>query len=389
MLILKEQGVAYVVAVDEGSPAEEAGLVPGDILSVIGGFSTRSLPLHRIQEQLAGPEGTVLKIERLRQGSKTEVDLTLKAYARGSVELSSHKDVAVLRIAGFHPGTYGDVKASLDALASGEALPGAVKAGKLVVDLRGVAGGDGDVAYKVAGLFSSGHLGKLVGRSGDVQSFDAEGEPLWKAVEEPARPSLKLVTEAEAAAPETPVAPENPGSDGETDGDASEVAATTSEEAAEKEQAEKDEAEKEAKMHSNLVVLVNRGTQGAAEILVAVLEQHLSAVLVGEGTFGHSGLQQIITLSNGGEVHLTRAFYTGPDGEPLDASLRADLRVRDRLQSVPPEAVDPAAAAEVVDPISVDGTGDDENGPAVDPVLERGVDFLLREDTPAEAAAAA
>lgn len=319
VMILKEQGVAYAVAVDEGSPADEADLAPGDILSTIDGRSTREMSLHRIQELMAGPKGTMLKVERLRQGSKTIVELTLNEYPHAGVELSVHKGLPVLRIPSFHDKVKADVEASLQAVRKEGPFPDLEDPGKLVIDVRGVAGGDTESAYQVAGLFAQGDLGKLLGRSGELRVFSAADAPSWSG---------------------------------------------------------------------KLVVLVDRGTQGAAEVLSAVLKQQLDAVLVGEETFGHSGLQESVSLSNGGQVLLTRAFYTGPDGEALDSGQVADVRVRSFSGSSPePTAEEPvdddSVVGEPANDNSADTAGDDGKAEAsvTDPVLERGVDFLLNDET--------
>jgi carboxyl-terminal processing protease len=76
-----------------------------------------------------------------------------------------------------------------------------------------------------------------------------------------------------------------------------------------------------------LVVLIDRATQGAGEILAAVLQQAAAADLVGERTFGHAGRQSAVSLSTGGELFLTDAFYTGPDNEPLNSSLVPEVAV--------------------------------------------------------------
>jgi carboxyl-terminal processing protease len=76
-----------------------------------------------------------------------------------------------------------------------------------------------------------------------------------------------------------------------------------------------------------LVVLVNRGTLGAAEVLASVLRQNAGAELVGERTFGHAGRQDSAELSSGGELFFTDAFYTGPDGVPLAEALKPDESV--------------------------------------------------------------
>ncbi|MEO1370437.1 MAG: PDZ domain-containing protein, partial [Acidobacteriota bacterium] len=57
MVVLKEQGVAYVMALAEGSPAAKAGLEQGDILATLNGDDTRGMPLFEIQRRLAGAAG--------------------------------------------------------------------------------------------------------------------------------------------------------------------------------------------------------------------------------------------------------------------------------------------------------------------------------------------
>ena len=84
----------------------------------------------------------------------------------------------------------------------------------------------------------------------------------------------------------------------------------------------------------DLVVLVDRGTLGAAEVLAAVLDDAAQATIVGEPTFGHAGHRAQVELSSGGILELTDAFYTGPDGELLDDSLEPDLLVDERSRTL-------------------------------------------------------
>jgi carboxyl-terminal processing protease len=85
--------------------------------------------------------------------------------------------------------------------------------------------------------------------------------------------------------------------------------------------------------HGRLVVLVDRGTLGAAEILASVLRQKAKAELVGERTFGYAGRQGAAELSSGGRLLFTDAFYTGPDKKPLREPLRPDLLVDERSRT--------------------------------------------------------
>jgi len=67
-----------------------------------------------------------------------------------------------------------------------------------------------------------------------------------------------------------------------------------------------------------LVVLVNRGTAGPAEIVAAALLDNKRADLVGEKTFGEGGEQKTFELPNGGALILTVAKYSSPSGKKLE-----------------------------------------------------------------------
>lgn len=103
-----------------------------------------------------------------------------------------------------------------------------------------------------------------------------------------------------------------------------------------------------------LVVLTDRGTQGASEILAAILADRADAELVGERTFGHAGRQRLVSLSTGAQVYLTDAFYTGPSGELLDSALEPEVQVSQGRGA----------------------SGGDGAVPATDPILDRALDLL-------------
>lgn len=66
-----------------------------------------------------------------------------------------------------------------------------------------------------------------------------------------------------------------------------------------------------------MVVLVNRGTAGPAELVAAALLENKRADLVGEKTFGEGGEQKTFELPNGGALILTIAKYASPSGKKL------------------------------------------------------------------------
>lgn len=82
-----------------------------------------------------------------------------------------------------------------------------------------------------------------------------------------------------------------------------------------------------------IAVMVDGGTQGPAEILASVLKQAASATLVGVPTFGLAGRQGLVDLPSGGQVVMVDAYFSGPDGEPIDARISPDELVRESYSS--------------------------------------------------------
>ena len=63
-----------------------------------------------------------------------------------------------------------------------------------------------------------------------------------------------------------------------------------------------------------VVVLVDRGTASASEIVTAALHERLGAPVVGRRTFGKGVFGQVFELSNGGALDLVVGNYYTPDG---------------------------------------------------------------------------
>ena len=289
LTLLKERGIAYVVAVEKGSPADVAGVKPGDIVSKVNTRSTRLMPLWEIQELLAEKPGTKIAMELIRVGEPQQISFDLKPFDPPPVSLEDVEGVPMLRVPTFDEKTAADIRTALTK------TPGRVK-DKLLIDLRGVSSGQSEAAYAAAKLFTSGDLGALRKRSEELQAFRADDKPVWQG---------------------------------------------------------------------KMVILVDRGTLGAAEVFATVLRQKEKAELVGERTFGHAGRQGAAELSSGGRLLFTEAFYTGPDKKPLNEALKPDLLVDERSR-----------------------TYLEKDTPLGDIILRRGVRRLLGQETETEAKAA-
>jgi carboxyl-terminal processing protease len=67
-----------------------------------------------------------------------------------------------------------------------------------------------------------------------------------------------------------------------------------------------------------LVVLVNRGTSGPAELVAGAILDDKRGDLVGEKTFGEGSLQKTFDLPDGGAVILSVAKYASPSGKQFE-----------------------------------------------------------------------
>jgi carboxyl-terminal processing protease len=89
-----------------------------------------------------------------------------------------------------------------------------------------------------------------------------------------------------------------------------------------------------------VVVLIDRNTASAAEILTAALADDAGAKTVGARSFGKGVFQQEIDLSNGGALKLTVGEYFTPDGTNLAGrGIHPDVRARDLPQTSRDEAL--------------------------------------------------
>jgi carboxyl-terminal processing protease len=83
-----------------------------------------------------------------------------------------------------------------------------------------------------------------------------------------------------------------------------------------------------------LIVLINRGSASASEIVSGALKDHKRAILLGEKTFGKGSVQTIIPLKNKGGLRLTTAKYYLPSGTSIsEIGVEPDIVVKESKEN--------------------------------------------------------
>lgn len=163
----------YVIAPMKGSPADQAGVRAGDIIEYIDGKATRDISLYDAKQLLNGAAGSEVKLRILRANTRP-LTLAVKrsAFRAPAAEAKMEAGrIGILRVNSFAQGEAADVRARVqDLLKQG--------AQKMVVDLRGTAGGSIDEAVAVANLFiKDGMIAQTSGREGKtLKTFTADSK---------------------------------------------------------------------------------------------------------------------------------------------------------------------------------------------------------------------
>jgi len=81
---------------------------------------------------------------------------------------------------------------------------------------------------------------------------------------------------------------------------------------------------------ASMVVIVNRGSASASEIVAGALQDNNRATIVGTETFGKGLVQTVVPLSKGRAIKLTTSRYYTPSGDSIqDVGIAPDVYVED------------------------------------------------------------
>ncbi|HEY9295557.1 MAG TPA: S41 family peptidase [Phormidium sp.] len=245
----EETGNLQVVTPIVGSPAQKAGIKPGDQILKIDGVSTTQFTLDEAATQMRGPIGSqvVLTVGRQQEDSR-EVTLVRDRIALNPViaELRSSAGtvpVGYIRLNQFNGNAVAEVAHAISNLEK-------QGADAYILDLRNNPGGLLQAGIEIARLWlDQGTIVYTVNRQGIIGSFEATRVALTQ---------------------------------------------------------------------DPLVVLVNRGTASASEILAGALQDNQRAQVVGEKTFGKGLIQSLFDLSDGSGLAVTVAKYETPNHHDIN-----------------------------------------------------------------------
>ena len=143
---LREEGEEIVVSeLIEDSPAQRAGIEPGDVLVAVDGESVRGKDVAEVTQRVQGPEGSMVELTFLRDGEEREFSMRRAELVDPSVSwiLIPDTDTA-------HVGLERFAKNSAEELATAFEEARAAGAERFILDLRNNPGGQVDQAVAMA-----------------------------------------------------------------------------------------------------------------------------------------------------------------------------------------------------------------------------------------------
>ena len=149
-LTMEDEYLTVVTPID-GSPAERAGIEPGDIILRINGESIEGLSFRQSLQKLDGQSGepVLLTLDRLSERNVLEVELVRERIALESVRSRVvAEDIGYLRITQFQQDTGSEFEVALRELMQNNPL----LAG-LIIDLRNNPGGLLHSSVEIVDLF--------------------------------------------------------------------------------------------------------------------------------------------------------------------------------------------------------------------------------------------
>ncbi|MFC3182909.1 S41 family peptidase [Cypionkella sinensis] len=184
--VTMEDGYIKVVSPMDGTPADKAGIKPGDFITTVDGENVQGLTLDEAVDKMRGPIGSEIVITVVREGVKEPFDVSI---VRDTIKVAAVKsrlvgNIGVMRVSSFNDQTYPGIQEGIKKLA--EEAGGADKLKGYVIDLRNNPGGLLKQAILTSDAFlNEGEIVSTRGRNAEDSSREnatpgdlADGKPI-------------------------------------------------------------------------------------------------------------------------------------------------------------------------------------------------------------------
>jgi carboxyl-terminal processing protease len=284
----QNRGQLTVISPIVGTPAYDAGILAGDAIIKIDGKPTENMRMSEAVDMIQGEPGQPITLTILHEGEKEVKDIKIVR-----AEIKVHSVLGDLRKEG-KPSEWnyflnadhkiGYIRLTTFSEKSSQEMVAALKELKdagmrgLIIDLRNDPGGLLRSAVEISNLFlrEGDRIVSTKGRNSKDEVYDAQSEDgLLRMIYhgEPNEDALRAKAKGVTLQP----------------------------------------AERYP-----IVVLVNRYSASASEILSAALQDHGRAVIVGERSYGKGSVQNIIPMEHDASaLKLTTASYWRPSGKNI------------------------------------------------------------------------
>lgn len=148
MTLDAEKNAILILSPIEGSPAEEAGILPGDIITKVDGVSYTGEQLDEASNKIKGEEGTKVTLEILRGTETMTFELTRKKVLISHIESKVlENNIGYIAISDFDGGCADEFEQEFKELQKQGIT-------KLIIDIRNNGGGIVDEAIDIAEMIT-------------------------------------------------------------------------------------------------------------------------------------------------------------------------------------------------------------------------------------------
>ncbi|MCQ2081216.1 MAG: S41 family peptidase [Lachnospiraceae bacterium] len=189
-----DDGMPQVIGLLDESPAEAAGVLPGDIIFRVNGESTAGLTLTQVVGLIKGPENTEVEITFLRGEEYVEMTIIRGKVIENTTvvygTLVDNPEVAYIRINEFDKVTLGQYEDAMKEMQD-------QKVKGVILDLRNNTGGDLATCVDIArDILPEGMIVYTENKAGEKKEYTCDGKKELKL------PLVVLVNEYTASASE-------------------------------------------------------------------------------------------------------------------------------------------------------------------------------------------